>query len=145
MLQLAILPPELHSQQDVVQKVEEMLNYSSVEHGIAVVSSLATLVMPPLSGSFDQVCLPSAVCHHTLEPLIKHSEQRTPLVEDINFKHQPHSIFISERGQPLYNGQSQCVCHIPYFLDQTPWLLLISSEISCGFYSRAASILSPLH
>ena len=32
-----------------------MLNYSSVEHGITVVSSLATLVMPPLSDSFDQV------------------------------------------------------------------------------------------
>ena len=34
-----------------------------------------------------------------------------------------------------------CSC-IPYFLDQMPQLLLISSKISCGVYSRAASIFS---
>lgn len=40
---------------DVIQQVQTLLNYSSVEHGIAMVSSLATLALPPLSGSFDQV------------------------------------------------------------------------------------------
>lgn len=67
--------PSLQDSLDVVQQVQAILNYSPVEHGIAMVSALATIALPPLSSTFDQVgqeleqtvphLKPSKASHHS--------------------------------------------------------------------------------